>query len=105
MGAAKQKKIYNEKVNRAIWILLAQFGLIEDQFEVIKGSSKHSLTQDDINTLTAANNLLNKLKTRIYEDEKTNVPFIQLCSEQTKKDYNYFYSEMQKKIDELNDNL
>lgn len=102
MGAAKNKKIYNEKVNRSIWILLALFGHIEDQFDVIKWSSKHNLSREDLNTLVAANNLLNRLKTRIYEDEKTNVPFIQMCSEETKRDYDYFYNEMQKKIDELN---
>ena len=102
MGAAKAKKIYNQKVNRAIWILLAQFGLIEEQFDVIRSSSKHNLSQDDMNDLTIAKNALNRLEKRIFEDEKTNVPFIQLCSDETKKDYNFFYSEMQIKIDELN---
>ena len=103
MGAAKAKKIYSQKVNRAIWILLAEFGLIEEQFDVIRGSSKHNLSQDDMNDLTIAKNALNRLKKRIYEDEKTNVPFIQLCSDETKRDYNFFYSELQKKIDELNE--
>lgn len=102
MGAAKNKKIYNIKLNRAIWILLAMFGLIEDQFDVIKVSSNHSLSQDDINTLAAAQNLLNKLKTRIFEDEQTNTPYIQKCSDETKRDYNFFYTEMQNKIEELN---
>ena len=103
MGAAKAKKIYNQKVNQSVWNLLALFGLIEEQFDVIAGSSKSNLSQDDINTLIAAKNLLNKLKNRIYYDEKTNVPYIQLCSEATRKDFSYFYQELQKRIDELNE--
>ena len=102
MGAAKAKKIYNQKVNQSVWNLLALFGLIEEQFDVIKGSSTNNLSQDDINTLIAAKNLLNKLKYRIYYDEKTNVPYIQLCSDSTKKDFDYFYSQLQSKLDELN---
>ena len=102
MGQAKQKKIYSQKVNQSVWNLLALFGLIEEQFDVIAGSSKSNLSQDDINTLIAAKNLLNKLKNRIYYDEKTNVPYIQLCGDSTKKDFDYFYSQLQSKLDELN---
>ena len=101
MGAAKSRKIYNEKVNRAVWILLAQFGLIEAQFDIIKASDRYNLSSDDLNTLTAAKSLLKKLEKRIFEDEKTNIPFIQKCSESTKSDYNFFYLEIEKKIDEL----
>lgn len=101
MGAAKAKKIYNQKVNRSVWILYSMFGIIDDQFDVIDNSSKHELSQEDKNKLTVIRNLLTELNESICCDENK-TPYVQKCSEETIKDYNYFYLEMQKKIDELN---
>lgn len=95
MGAAKRKKVKEALINRSIWILKSLLGIVIGHLDRILDELTDEVSEDTKNDIRVINNSINRIDERIFGSKMNK------CSETTKADYNYFYLEIEAKIDEL----